>query len=238
VLFGLCVFQCGSMLAIVYVTCGLHSSFLYDFLVLLVASMIGAGLGLSISALARTNESAIALLPVVLLPIIALGGGMRPIYLMPKAGQIVSTIIPSRWSFEANLLHEATAAEWGTKKLMPDLKCKLGSGDAAPAVPQRGANLSSIPRPGDDCPTNDDSALCGDTAESSIPRYLITYDDNGTEQTCRASAHQSYPRTDPTVYAVSYRHRFRDSMAVLGAMLLLSVAAVIVILRKRDNDPQ
>ena len=49
--------------------------------------MIGAGLGLSISALSKTTESAIALLPVVLLPIIALGGGMRPIYLMPKAGQ-------------------------------------------------------------------------------------------------------------------------------------------------------
>jgi len=83
VLLGLCIFQCGSLLAIVYLACGLHSNFLEDFLVLLVASMIGAGLGLCISALSKTNESAIALLPVVLLPIIALGGGMRPIYLMP-----------------------------------------------------------------------------------------------------------------------------------------------------------
>ena len=72
---------------------------------------------MSISALSKTNESAIALLPVVLLPIIALGGGMRPIYLMPKAGQLISTIIPSRWSFEANMLHKAAAKEWGGDRI-------------------------------------------------------------------------------------------------------------------------
>jgi ABC transport system ATP-binding/permease protein len=241
VLFGLCVFQCGSMLAIVYVCCGLHSSFPDDFLVLLLSSMIGAGLGLCISALSKTNESAIALLPVVLLPIIALGGGMRPIYLMPKAGQIVSEIIPSRWAFEANLVREATAKDWGPLKLLPDLKCKLGD-DAAAAPPPPGsnlaANLASMPKPGDDCPANDDSDLCSDTAETSIPRYLITYNDNGAEHTCRASAHQSYPRTNPTAFAVSYRHSFRDLLSILSTMLLVSVATVIVILRRRDRDPQ
>jgi ABC-type multidrug transport system ATPase subunit/ABC-type multidrug transport system permease subunit len=254
VLFGLCAFQCGSMLAIVYLSCGLHSNLLNDFLVLLVSSMIGAGLGLCISALSKTNESAIALLPVVLLPIIALGGGMRPVYLMPKAGQVVSAIIPSRWSYEANLLGEATASEWGRLKLLPDLKCKLGSTDATAAIPPPGANvgangganaaanpaanLAAIPKPGDDCPANDDSALCSDAAETSIPRYLITYDDNGTEQTCRATANQSYPHTNPTAFAVSYRHSFRESLQVLFAMLLLLMVAVIVILRRRDKDPQ
>jgi energy-coupling factor transporter ATP-binding protein EcfA2 len=63
VLMALCIFQCGSMLAIVYVISGLHSNFLDDFLVLLISSMIGAGLGLSISALSKTTESAIAWLP-------------------------------------------------------------------------------------------------------------------------------------------------------------------------------
>ena len=99
--------------------CGLHSNFGWDFLVLLLSSMIGAGLGLAISALSKTNESAIAMLPVVLLPIIALGGGMRPIYLMPQAGRLISTVIPSRWAFEANLLHEAEAKEWGQNQPSP-----------------------------------------------------------------------------------------------------------------------
>jgi ABC-type multidrug transport system ATPase subunit/ABC-type multidrug transport system permease subunit len=243
VLLGLCIFQCGSMLAIVYLACGLHSNFIEDFLVLLVASMIGAGLGLCISALSKTNESAIALLPVVLLPIIALGGGMRPIYLMPKAGQIISTVIPSRWSYEANLLHEAAAGEWGSKKLLPDLRqgCAPTPPAAPPASlpPGAGTPPPTLPLQGVDCPANDDSALCGDAAENSIPHYLITFtDDKGKEQTCRASANQSYPPANPTAFAIPYRHRFRDSMAVLVSMLFLLVGAVLVILRKRDTDPQ
>jgi ABC-type multidrug transport system ATPase subunit/pSer/pThr/pTyr-binding forkhead associated (FHA) protein/ABC-type multidrug transport system permease subunit len=112
VLLALCILQCGSMLGIVYLVCGLRSSFLLDFLVLFVASMIGAGLGLYISAVSKTNESAIALLPVVLLPIIALAGGMRPIHELPEAGRLASMVMPSRWAFEANLLQEAKAGDW------------------------------------------------------------------------------------------------------------------------------
>ena len=112
ILFALCIFQCASMLAIVYFACGLRSNFLLDFLVLLVSSMIGAGLGLIISAVSRTTESAIALLPMILLPIVALAGGMRPIYQLSWPGRMISTVIPSRWALEANLLQESGANEW------------------------------------------------------------------------------------------------------------------------------
>jgi ABC transport system ATP-binding/permease protein len=112
VLLVLCIFQCGSALGIVYLVCGLHGDFLRQFMSLLIASMIGAALGLCISALSRTNESAIAWLPVVLLPIIALAGGMRPIHELSAFGQSVSVFIPSRWVFEANLLQEAKAKQW------------------------------------------------------------------------------------------------------------------------------
>lgn len=228
VLLGLCVFQCGSMLAIVYLVCGLHSNFLYDFCVLLLSSMIGAGLGLVISALSKTNESAIALLPVVLLPIIALGGGMRPIYLMPKAGQVLSAIIPSRWSYEANMLEEAAAKEWGTSTI-PDLTCFIQPqyiGILPPAKPEQ-ADL------------NPSLKIVGDAAEGSIPAYLITFSDaGGIEHTCRASAGEQYPRINPTVHAVANRHSLRDSLAVMAVMLIALVAGVIAILRKRDKDPQ
>ena len=180
---------------------------------------------------------------------------MRPIYLMPKAGQIISTIIPSRWSYEANLLHEAAAPEWGPKKVLPDTKdgCApeppkapsvsrpRGAAKLPPAAPLPGVgNLPSAgPLPGSDCPANDNSVLCGDAAENSIPNYTITFnDDSGKEQTCRASANQGHPEENPTVHAVGYRHRFRDSMSVLAGMFALLVSAVLVILRKRDNDPQ
>ena len=229
VLLALCIFQCGSMLGIVYAVCGLHSNFFNDFLILLMSSMIGAGLGLCISAVSRTNESAVALLPVVLLPIIALGGGLRPIYLMPKAGQIISTVIPSRWSFEANLLQEASASDWGAKKYLPDYRCNIEPENQPASTLQSGA----------DCPASEASALCGDVAENSIPGYLITFTNNSrTEQTCRASVRQAYPRINPVAHAVSYRHRFFDSMTVLGGMLFVLVTSVIVILRRRDNDSQ
>jgi ABC-type multidrug transport system ATPase subunit/ABC-type multidrug transport system permease subunit len=252
VLLGLCVFQCGSMLAIVYLICGLHSNFLYDFLVLLLSSMIGAGLGLSISALSKTTESAIAMLPVVLLPIIALGGGMRPVYLMPQAGQVISAIIPSRWSYEANLLHEATSKEWATSQY-PDYTCTIqlpqppaGGQPSLPpgaSMPQAASmpSATSLP-PGmsynpDDL--NPSLHITADPAENTIPAYLITFTDPvGTRHTCRASADEQYPHYGPVAHAVSHRHSFIYSVAVLCAMLLVLVTGVIAILRKRDNDPQ
>ncbi len=220
VLLALCIFQCGSMLGIVYLVCGLHSNFLYDFLVLLVASMIGAGLGLCISALSKTNESAIALLPVVLLPIIALGGGMRPIYQMPQAGRMVSQVIPSRWAFEANLLQEAKADEW--KPAIPH-----------PPAPPANSNLKS-PH-GVEAPPA--PVAPPDVAQHSLPRYVISNSDDKGEH-LRAANDNEYPDRNPAANARQYRHRYRDSMAVLGAMLILLVAAVLIILRKRDNDPQ
>jgi ABC-type multidrug transport system ATPase subunit/pSer/pThr/pTyr-binding forkhead associated (FHA) protein len=112
VLLALCVFQCASMLAIVYFVAGLRSNVILDFLILLVSSMIGAGLGLNISAVSRTTESAIALLPMILLPIVALAGGMRPIYQMSRPTRLISAVIPSRWALEASMLQEAKADEW------------------------------------------------------------------------------------------------------------------------------
>jgi ABC-type multidrug transport system ATPase subunit/ABC-type multidrug transport system permease subunit len=251
VLAALCIFQCGSMLAIVYLICGLHSNFFDDFLVLLIASMIGAGLGLSISALSKTTESAIAMLPLVLLPIIALGGGMRPIYLMPSGGQILSAIIPSRWAFEANLLDEAKAKEWTTGPAN-DYTCNISLPQASGGQPQMPPGMSmpagsSMP-PASSLPPgmtynpddlNPSLHIQGDAAENSIPAYLITFTDPvGTKHTCRASADEQYPHYGPVAHAVSHRHSFSDSVAVLCAMLLVLMAGVIAILRKRDNDPQ
>ena len=232
VLFALCVFQCGSLLAIVYLSCGLHSNFFYDFAVLMLASMIGVGMGLCISALCSTTEGAIALLPVVLLPIIALGGGMRPVYLMPKPGQVLSYIIPSRWAFEANLLHEAAASEWGPHKPAPDITCTLDPDRQLPPV-----SPSSLPV--DPTIGKPWLSIVGDSAEANIPTYTITAKDStGSNQTCRAVAGEQYPAVNPVAHAVSYRHRFHDSLAIMGSMLLALMAGVILVLRKRDSDPQ
>jgi hypothetical protein len=81
--------------------------------------------------------------------------------------------------------------------------------------------------------------ITADAAEGSIPAYLITFTDPfGTKHTCRASADEQYPHYGPIAHAVSHRHRFSYSLGVLCAMLVVLLAGVIAILRKRDNDPQ
>jgi ABC-type multidrug transport system ATPase subunit/pSer/pThr/pTyr-binding forkhead associated (FHA) protein/ABC-type multidrug transport system permease subunit len=206
VLMGLCTFQCGALLGIVYLVCGLHGHFLSGFLVLLLASMIGAGLGLCISAISKTNESAIALLPVVLLPIIALGGGLRPIYMMPQAGQAISIVIPSRWAFEANLVDDATAKEWKSKDAS-------GNKDAKTQAPP---------------------PQSGDPADRSFPKYVVKKDGDDP----RPAFDSEYPEKNSKTAAVKFRHEPYELLQVLTGMLVLLIVTVIVILRKRDNDPQ
>jgi ABC-type multidrug transport system ATPase subunit/pSer/pThr/pTyr-binding forkhead associated (FHA) protein len=227
VLFALCVFQCGSMLGIVYYVCGLHSNFLYQFASLLIASLIGAGLGLCISAISRTNESAIALLPVVLLPVIALGGGMRPIYQLPVAGRIVSTVIPSRWAFEANLLQEAKAEDWKPEKPAPL--------PAPPPVPQKSG--AGQPQPPACIPSAPLPQMPSDIAEHSLPGYVIAVNDSKGNR-LRPALESEYPDKNSMSKAEKFRHRYIHSVSVLGGMFVLLVTAVIVILRKRDSDMQ
>ena len=237
VLLALCTFQCGSMLVIVQLACGLHGNFFWSFLVLLLASMIGAGIGLCISALMHTTESAIALLPVALLPVIALGGGMRPTYQMPRVGQALSLVIPSRWAFEANLLHEASAPEWGKPRALPDLTCTLETDQLEMAL----RASSSAPPAQNKVPTQINTALdiVGDAAEGSIPRFVIAATDpKGVDQTCRAPAGQSYPRVKPVAHAIANRHSFRTSIMVLFGMFVALAAASIGILWRRDKEPQ
>ncbi|MFZ0523418.1 MAG: FHA domain-containing protein [Candidatus Acidiferrales bacterium] len=113
VLCALCVFQCLLLLGIVYFFCHLKGNFLQTATVLTLSSLVGAALGLAISARSSTNESAIALLPIVLLPILALGGGVRAAYKMPTPARWMSYAVPSRWAFERNVITEAYAHPCG-----------------------------------------------------------------------------------------------------------------------------
>ena len=110
---ALCVLQCLTLLTIVHVFCDLRGSFLQGAATLILSSLVGAALGLAISARSSSTESAIALLPVVLLPIIALGGGIRPIYKIPQPARSLSYVVPSRWALESNLISEARGRPCG-----------------------------------------------------------------------------------------------------------------------------
>jgi ABC-type multidrug transport system ATPase subunit len=101
------VLQCLVLFGIVYAACGLRAPFGEVYLSLLLASQAGAALGLLISAFSRTTETAIAFLPIPLLFMILLGGGIKPLHEMTPAAETIAMAFPSRWAFEANLLLEA-----------------------------------------------------------------------------------------------------------------------------------
>jgi hypothetical protein len=103
----ICIFQCAILLTIVYFVSNLSGPFGLLLLVLVAASLVGAAIGLLISALSPTTEAAIAFLPVVLLPFILLGGGIKPVNEMPTTAQWIASVMPTRWAYEANLLTEA-----------------------------------------------------------------------------------------------------------------------------------
>lgn len=75
----------------------------------------GAALGLLISPFAATTEAAIAVLPIPLLFMILLSGGIKPLDKTPE--RLMSYAFPSRWAFEANIVREANAR--GTPTLKP-----------------------------------------------------------------------------------------------------------------------
>jgi ABC-type multidrug transport system ATPase subunit/pSer/pThr/pTyr-binding forkhead associated (FHA) protein/ABC-type multidrug transport system permease subunit len=109
VLNGICLFQCLLMLSIVYISCNLYGRFWVFTLVLWLVSLVGAAIGLLISSapFCKTTESAIALLPIVLLPMIGLGGGIQPLHNMASPAVWASNLVPTRWAYEANLTEEA-----------------------------------------------------------------------------------------------------------------------------------
>ncbi len=125
-----CLVQCAALLGIVYYACGLSGDFVVLFGILLMSSLVGATLGLLISALSPTTEAAIAFLPIVLLPFILLGGGIKPISEMPRSAQAIASVCPTRWAFEAALLEEARKRKATFKNTLAEdlLKCKSAVG--------------------------------------------------------------------------------------------------------------
>jgi ABC transport system ATP-binding/permease protein len=139
----ICTFQCATLLTIVYYVAKLSGPFGLLLLVLFTASLVGTAIGLLISALSPTTEAAIAFLPVVLLPFILLGGGIKPLHEMPKAAQWIAAVTPTRWAYEANLLEEAKSRRSSFKNELEQqlLDCR----NTAALCQGRGAPAQSAP---------------------------------------------------------------------------------------------
>jgi ABC-type multidrug transport system ATPase subunit/ABC-type multidrug transport system permease subunit len=107
VLGSLCVVQCICLLGIVHWGNGLEGSGLGMLCILVLVSLVGLSIGLLVSALVRTSEAAVAILPLILLPMVMLGGVLMPLHQTSTMMQIASHVMPSRWAFESVLLLES-----------------------------------------------------------------------------------------------------------------------------------
>jgi len=198
------------MLGVVYFLSDLKADFLRIGAVLVLASAVGTSLGLAISARSSSTESAIALLPIVLLPIIVLGGGLKQIYRMPTAMQWVSTVIPSRWAFEYNIVNEASHRN----------NCVEVPGPCQPPATPPHA-------PGHANATGGASPAAAQQHVAQVQFFSVDAADFQVPVTV-----QNGQRVKPDP-AHSRRLDFLHTLGVLGAMLFVLLTSVFIFLRFR-----
>lgn len=103
VLGTVCAVQCLVLLLICYFPLHLEGHFGMMYLILLLTSLAGLGMGLTLSALVRSAEAAVALVPLLLIPQIILGGVIMPVHEMNAGMRILSSTMVARWGYEAML---------------------------------------------------------------------------------------------------------------------------------------
>jgi ABC-type multidrug transport system ATPase subunit/pSer/pThr/pTyr-binding forkhead associated (FHA) protein len=101
--------QAALLVAIVAWSCAVQAPWWHLFLVLYAAGLAGGAIGLVVSATLRTTEAATAILPVLLMPMIVLGGVLVPLADLPRFTQPLAAAMPSRWAFEGLVVPEALA---------------------------------------------------------------------------------------------------------------------------------
>ncbi len=107
ILLGIAAVQAALLLGIVAWACQVQSPWWHLFLVLYAAGLVGGAIGLVVSATLRTSEAATAILPVLLMPMIVLGGVLVPLADLPRFTQPLAAVMPSRWAFEGMVVPEA-----------------------------------------------------------------------------------------------------------------------------------
>ncbi len=96
----LCFLQCAALVGIVHSAVDLDGAALSVFFIIFLVALAGLSIGLFLSSLTGTQQAAIAIVPLVLLPMVILGGGMRPVKEMASTASALALLVPSRWAYE------------------------------------------------------------------------------------------------------------------------------------------
>jgi ABC-type multidrug transport system ATPase subunit/pSer/pThr/pTyr-binding forkhead associated (FHA) protein len=129
VLAGVAAVQTAMLLVVVGPGCGLLGSWWHAWLMLFAAALVGGAIGLVISASLSTAEAAAGVLPILLLPMIVLGGILVPLGDLPAMTRPLAAATPSRWAFEGLVVPEALAR--------PRVRRVEAEPEATTAVPSR-----------------------------------------------------------------------------------------------------
>jgi len=162
VLLCITALQCLLLVAIVAPACRIDSPWLEVFLTLYAAALAGGALGLLISATLKTPEAASGILPVLLLPMIVLGGILVPLSDLPALTQPLAAAMPSRWAFEGLVVPEADRRP----------RIRLGSPPAAEPGRRSPAPEPVISPPDHDAPASDVAPATGATTSARTSRVL------------------------------------------------------------------
>jgi ABC transport system ATP-binding/permease protein len=92
--------QCGLLLFIIWLGCRLTAPWPWLLFGLFLSALVGTSLGLAISSVAKSSEVAISLVPIVILPMVMLGGMLKPVHEMDQPARTLAHLMPSRWAFE------------------------------------------------------------------------------------------------------------------------------------------
>jgi ABC-type multidrug transport system ATPase subunit/pSer/pThr/pTyr-binding forkhead associated (FHA) protein len=142
VLLLLSVIQCSVLFYGVAMGCGLGGNHAYALFVLILTACAGAAIGLTLSASVRSSEAAAAALPLILLPMVVLGGSLLPLEELPAAAARCADLMPSRWGFEGLVCNEAAVRpvfQWAGEAASHDM--------AAPWFPRNGWRSRSFVPP-------------------------------------------------------------------------------------------
>lgn len=112
---GVAAIQCAVMALIVPTLCDLAASPLLYFGVMWASASAGVCLGLLISAFAspfmKSNEIALGLIPIVLLPMVILGGVIRPYKDLDPGTRLLAVSTITHWGFSAGMQLEVSAVD-------------------------------------------------------------------------------------------------------------------------------
>jgi ABC-type multidrug transport system ATPase subunit len=117
VLAALCLVQCVVLFFAVKFGCALTGNSLVALSAMVLTALAGMAIGLVISASSRSADAAAAALPLVILPMVVLGGSLLPLADLPTPAAYLADLMPSRWGFETLVCDEAAArppAEFST----------------------------------------------------------------------------------------------------------------------------